>query len=162
MKEPKKEKSSVFSCVSMSPLPWCRIISYVLPNFLPVILPACLPSLCHSLHAHLPSLLPSLTDCLLPCFLIREGGITPSPLQNLELVAKDQSNTANLPELEVLGGITLRVIEFRKPVKALFSEWKFETSRLLCRPEFSVLAPSWVMIFITTFNCLLGYYIARW
>ena len=46
-------------------------------------------------------------------------------LLNLEgqkmLAAKDQSSMDYLPGLEVLGGIVLRVIESRKPVKALFS-----------------------------------------
>ena len=129
----KRNEQRVFLCCILFRFDlWLIIVLlFIGPSFLPSILPACLPSLCHSLHAYQPSPLPSLLlsvcflPLLLPCYLIREGSITPSPLPNLEgqkmLVAKDQSNMANVPELEVLGGITLRVIESRKPVKALFS-----------------------------------------
>ena len=91
---------------------WLIIVLFITgPSFLPSILPACprscLPVFPPSVTPYMPTCLASfllwLTVCflplLLPCFLIREGGITPSPLQNLELVAKDQSNTTNLPEL---------------------------------------------------------------
>ena len=100
---------------------------------LPALLPACLPSLCHScstailssislsLHAYLSSLLPSLFASLLAVKGRRHYTRSiAKPRGQKMLAAKDQSSMDYLPGLEVLGGIVLRVIESRKPVKALF------------------------------------------
>ena len=127
------------ACLSSRPL---SLLLYCHPS-LHLSLPACLPTVPPSFSAWLSGFLSS----LLPCFLIREGGITPGPLLNLEgqkmLAAKDQSSMDYLPGLEVQGGIVLLVIESWKPVKALFSGWNWlKTYRLLCWQGFSVLATS--------------------
>ena len=125
-----------------------------LPVFPPAVTPALLPSFPPSLSPCMPTYLPSFLLCLTVCFPSLFASLLPvkgrrhytrsiaKPGGQKMLAAKDQSSMDYLPGLEVLGGIVLRVIESRKPVKALFSRWKLKTYRLLCWQEFSVLAPS--------------------